>query len=118
MTRRADPRELRGHYPLSGDFRPGSVVLNAVPVTVLIPVPSVARFRVRFLSTVNGTLAGRFVRPDDDVEYQANQPADVTITGGVETKLDVELHFGEGYLKLTFTPSGNGNITYADCSQV
>jgi hypothetical protein len=119
MTRQPVADARRGHWALGGDFTAGSPFLTAVPIGVTLPMAGAERMRVRFrTSGAGGTLAARFVRPDGpDTPYTQMQPVDVTVTANVEAVLDIEPHFGEGLIRLTFTPSGNGNITFCDASQ-
>jgi hypothetical protein len=119
MTRQPVVSERRGHWAVGGDFVAGSPFLNAVPISTTIPIAGAERMRVRFkTSGAGGTLAARFVRPDGvDTLYTQMQPVDVAITVNVEAVLDIDPHYGEGLVKITFTPTGNGNITFCDASQ-
>jgi hypothetical protein len=119
MTRQPTITERRGHWAAGGDFTPGSPFLNGVPIATVVPLGGADRSRIRFKATgAGGTLAARFVRPDgQDTAYATTQPADTPITVNVEATIDLNPHFGEGLMKLTFTPAGNGNIAFCDVSQ-
>jgi hypothetical protein len=119
MTRQPVADARRGHWALGGDFTAGAPFLNAVPIDEILPMTGAGRMRVRFkTSGGGGTLAARFLRPDgSDALYSQSQPVDLSVTAGVEAVLEIDPHYGEGLLKLTFTPSGNGSVTYCDASQ-
>ena len=116
--RPADPREARNHQALGGGLKPGNAVATATDVSDTRAVAGEVRWRVRFKATVNGTLKARYLQPDGITEYTANNPADVPVTANVETKLDEPAHYGEGMVKIIFTPGGNGTITVADMSHI
>lgn len=119
MTRQPVADQRRGHWAVGGDFTAGAPFLAAVPIDEILPMTGAGRMRVRFkTATSGGTLAARFLRPDgSDVSYTQSQPVDLTVAAGVEAVLDLDPHYGEGLLKLTFTPSGNGTIAFCDASQ-
>jgi hypothetical protein len=119
MSRQPTVNDARGHWVMGGDFTPGSPFLNAVPIEELVAMAGADRTRIRFQTTgAGGTLQARFVRPDgSDAAYNQGQPVDLTIADGVGAVLDINPHYGEGLLKLTFVPSGNGSVVYCDISQ-
>lgn len=98
-------------------------VLNGVAVSQIIAIAGANRFRLRWKSSCAGTLSFAYVGPDRDVNnsvagtvYAQNNPADVSVSAATETKADIELLYGEPYLKVTFTPGADGTITYAHAS--
>lgn len=111
--------DRRGHWSVGADFRPGAPFLAAVPISVVVPTAGANRLRLRFKTTGNGgTLVFQFVRPDEsDTPYTGSQPVDQTVTAGTELVVDINPHYGEGLLKLTFTPAGNGSVVFCDVSQ-
>lgn len=92
----------------------GQPVTNGTPITTLVPC-GVGTSRVRIKTTGAGTLSAAFVRLDRATAYSANNPADVPVTGGTETQMNVDSR-GEPWIRFTFTPSATGTITYADWS--
>lgn len=118
MTRQPVADARRGHWALGGDFTAGGPFLNGVAIRVVVPMTGAHRMRLRFQATGAGALQARFVRPDgQDVAYTVMQPVDTAIVANVESVIDIDPHYGEGLLKLTFTPSANGTITFCDASQ-
>lgn len=119
MSRQPDPHDLRGHFTLPAPFNPGGAFVNATPVKARVPFAGAVRGRIRILTAAGGgTLSSKWLRPDGETPYAANNPADVAVVAGVENKLDIDPNFGEGILELTFTPAANGSFTYVDVSQV
>lgn len=117
-TRQPSPRDARGHWTLKGAWKPGTAFTNGAAITIDVPCAGAERIRIRMkTATGGGTLAAAWLRPDGETKYTANNPADVAIVAGTENKMDVDPHFGEGLLRLTFTPSADGTITYVDVSQ-
>jgi len=102
---------------MGGAFAPAATLTNGVAVSVLIPLAGASRWRLRFKSSAPGSLACAYVRPDGTA-YSSNNPSNVAVTADVETVMEVNEHFGEAQARLTFTPSGDGAMTYADLSQV
>lgn len=117
-VRKPVPGVMRGHYEVGGAFKPGTTLTNAVPVVQKIPTAGATRVRGRWLSTIAGTLSFKWIRPDGETEYAANNPGDVVIVGGTENKFDVDPHFGEGLLQVTFTPGATGVLTYFDVCEI
>jgi hypothetical protein len=119
MTRQAVTDARRGHWALGGEFTAGAPFLNAVPIHVIVPMAGAVRARIRFqTSGAGGTLSARFLRPDgSDAPYIQSQPVDLTVTVDVESVLEIDPHYGEGLLKLSFLPSGNGSVVFCDASQ-
>lgn len=98
-------------------FGDGSALTNAQPITVIIPIAGARVLRIRILSAAGGTLSHAFLRPDGVTPYPTNNPADVVVVGGTENKSDITCT-GEGYLKLTFTPTATAALNYCDVMQV
>lgn len=118
-TRLPSPRDVRGHWQLNGTWKPGAAFANGVAVTQDVPCAGAERIRIRIkTATGGGTLAAAWLRPDGNTPYTANNPANVTVVAGTENKMDIDPHFGEALLRLTFTPGGDGTFTYVDVSQV
>lgn len=90
---------------------------NGVPYICSVPSGGVVRIRARIKATVAGTLSAAFLRPDGSTAYEQNNPADVAVTGGTETLMDIS-HYGESRLQLTFLPGANGTLNYLDVSTV
>lgn len=119
MTRQ--PTQLApNHWRLAGDFADGAPFLNAVPIKVIVPMVGAQRQRLHFKTAGGGgTLAFQFVRPDgNDTPYETGQPVNLAVVAGTEVVQEINPHYGEGLLKITFTPTGNGNIAWADVGQV
>jgi len=115
----------RRHRRVGGALAPAAAFLNTVAISALLALAGSARLRIRIKTATNGgELKLEFVRPGsagDFVEadlYTANNPAPVAVVAGTETMLEVADHFGEAMALLTFTPTGNGTITYCDISEV
>lgn len=116
---RADPTMMRIARPIGGALAEGATLTNAVEVSEYVPVAGAARIRVHWKSTVAGSLAIHFCRPDrlpNPARYTAGNPTAVPIVANTENVIDVATHFGEHMMEVAFTPSATGALTYADVS--
>lgn len=127
-----DPLDFRRHRtvdaPLGG--QPPGVLgaacpfVNGTPITKLIPVAGALSVTLRGLfaatgGTGSGTLSFQFMRPApfSTTPYATNNPANVAVTGGTEFIVTINPN-GEAWMLVTFTPSGNGVVTYFDQMQL
>lgn len=93
----------------------GASCANGVRMASLVVCAGASRGRVRFKSTVGGTLGLIFVHPDNQlqpVEYAAGNPATVTVTANTETLLTTPDIAGEASALIVFTPSGSGTVNF------
>lgn len=103
----------------TGAFADGAAVANGVPISIIVTLAGCIAWRHRFKASVAGTLSYEYLRPDRaGTVYTANNPANVAVVANTETKQEVTQHLGESRVKITFTPGGNGTITYSDFSEV
>ena len=109
MAEVPSPKTFRPHREV---FPAGTSYETAVALTKDIPVAGASRFRLRILTSegtpVDGTLSLAFLRPDLATPYAANNPANVTVTSGTETKMDVDPHYGAALARGTWTPAADG----------
>lgn len=116
-ARSSDPAVPRGSYTVKGNLAPGAIV-NGDTYIEIIPIAGASRVRMRWLSTGAGTLSFAFLRPDGSTAYTGRNPANVAVVGGTECYMEIDPHFGEAYLQITFLASAGGSITYCDISEV
>ena len=116
--RRPDPREIRQHLALAGAFADGAAFIAATDIAEIRPIAGDVRWRLRFKANQAGTLKARYLRPDGETEYTANNPGDVAIVANVENKIEDATYAGEAVVKFIFTPTGNGVVTLADLSHL
>jgi|SRR6185312_3908722 len=112
---------------LIGALKAGAVCVASTAMSEYVAIPNKGDVRVRIKASVGGTISLHYMGPDVDVtagtgtEYSTGNPADVTVTADteamVDTGKDTDAHpMGEGYVKITYTPSGSGTITFCDVS--
>lgn len=91
---------------------------NGVAVDWVVPVAGALAFRLRWQSTCAGTLSFAYLRPppNDDTAYTASNPGNTAILANTESVTDFNPE-GEGLVRIRFTPSGNGTLTFADVMQ-
>lgn len=113
-----DPRSVRRWRQGKGDWADGASFTNGSAINWVVPCAGVRSIRMRIkTTTAGGALSAAFLRglEDSSTAYEENNPSDVSVTAGTETKMDVATHYGEPAIKFTFTPGGNGTLDYADC---
>lgn len=103
-----------------GPFADGAAFVNATPISDVVVLAGSAAWRHRFKATGAGTLQYRYLRPvgPTDVPYDIDAPADQPVVANTEVAVEATQHFGESRLRITFTPSANGNITWSDISEI
>lgn len=117
---RPDPLDFRRARPVGGLFEPGAY--DAVdPTVVLIPIAGAFLIRLRGKFTGGGTLSFAYRRnpPDQATAYSAALSpahADEVVVANAEFLVDIAPG-GEGYLAITWTPVGAGNVTFFDQMQ-
>lgn len=110
------------HRRVGGLLVDGAALTNATPVSVIVKLGNgVARWRLHFQATCAGSLTFRYVRPlKNQSLYTAGAPggapAAAAVVANVETIVTVQDHAGEQAVQVTFTPSANGAVTFADLS--
>ena len=134
--RRAPAPEFRQHRTLiGGEMEPGATIAQDSVVREAIPFTSAQNGRIRFKSSVAGTLSAAWMRPglqqrnaasfddDDDLSTAAvgitGNPTDVAIAADTEGMMDVSCA-GEAWLLLSFTEPdvGAGTVTYCNVAQL
>lgn len=120
-----DPTAVRAHREIPTATHAGVVALGAgaaltsgAPCAVAIPVAGAIAWKVRFKATAGGVLTSAYLRPDTVTPYEGDNPGDVAVTANAMAVVSVASHFGEGWVRVTFTPSADGVVTYLDASQV
>lgn len=113
----------RDHRTVGGTLADGVALATGVAVSALIPLAGSSRFRIRIKASAAGTLSSAFVRPgttgfDAASLYTTGNPTDVAVVANTETKLEISEHYGEALLLLTYTPSGNGTLTFCDVCEL
>lgn len=110
-----DPRRALPHRSLLDANDPTAATLaSGVAKSWVVPIAGSPRARLKWLSTCAGTLAFALLRPDGRTAYTTGNPANVVITAGTEADAIIDPLYGEGRLRITFTPSANGTVTYID----
>jgi hypothetical protein len=115
-----NPNFLRAPLELPTPFNVGHAYLladGAFSVKVTIAGSRVARLRYKM--TGAGVFSFAFCRCDAALTpYGADNPANsAAVVADVEDSCDLTLQ-GEAYLKITFTPSADGAITFCDFYQL
>lgn len=102
-----------------GPFADGAALTNAQAVSEIVTVAGAVAWRHRFKATCAGTLSYRYLRPDgSDTPYDVDNPADVPVLANTEVSVEVTQHVGESRLRITFTPSANGAVTWSDFMEI
>ncbi len=135
--RRAPQPEFRQHRTIVGDgeFIPGATIAQDSTIREAIAFTSAQNGRIRFKSSVAGTLSGKWLRPglmqrnaasfddDDDLSTAAvattGNPTDVAVAADTEALMDVSCA-GEAWLLLEFVEPdvGAGTVTYCNVAQL
>lgn len=114
-TNRVNPTSPIIHAPLPGDLAAGSVIAATDSAFARFVVAGAERWRCRILTDNDCTLKATYLRPDTLEPYAANNPANVNVTGGTETKMDVSAHFGEAIVEFeVLAGASDVTIAYAD----
>lgn len=107
------------HRPVGQGLAADAPLSTGVPVEAFIALAGAQRWRVRIRASAAGTLSAAYVRAGRRTDvYAANNPADVAVVANTETAMSEATHFGAAAVRLTFTPSGNGAVTYCDIEAV
>lgn len=107
----------------------GTAVVNAEPLSWYRPLGGVTRWRLHFETDADGTLSAQYIAAgysgldaNGDVDTAellgAGNPTNVTVTGGTDTLMEEDAHYGEYAIMFTFTPGEDGTITRCDISGV
>lgn len=114
-----DGLDFRKARVLQG-WETGVPFVDAVAQAVLTPIQGALGVRIRFKATCDGALAFEYRRNSPDiVTAYTGAPApsaDVPVTADTEAVANIAPG-GEAYLVVTFTPSADGAVTYADIMQ-
>ena len=95
----------------------GAACTNGTPLSALVTIAGASRARCRIKTTCDGVLKFEFVRPLNGrliVTYAADNPATGNITANTEDSLTTTDIAGESQMLITFTPSGDGAVTFVD----
>jgi len=114
-----DPLDARVHRAVSGGtLKAGATYVNTDVLEVILPIAGALSVRLRGLfATAGGTLSFAYLRPDGTTAYTTNNPSNVTVTAGTEAVATIQPN-GEGWLRVRFTATGTGAVTYFDVMQV
>lgn len=133
--RRPPQPEFRQHRTLTGGaFAPGATITQDSTIREAIAFASAQNGRIRFKSSVAGTLSAKWLRPslnpafaaqfDEGVDGSAGvcatgNPLDVGVSANTEVVMEVSCA-GEAWLLLEFTEpdSGAGTVTYCNVAQL
>jgi hypothetical protein len=102
-------------FPAGHALGVAAALTAAVAVTATVPVLGCSRGRVHLKSTAAGTLQLQMADPTGTDAYGDPAAVSVAVVANTDVSLDFDPR-GEAYLKITFTPSGNGEITFCDVS--
>jgi hypothetical protein len=113
--------EANYHIEVQQGLMAGAALTNAVPVTASVSLVEASDWAFYFKATCNGTLTFEYLRPNLTSVYDTNAIANVAVTANTEAfchpDLDVsaaEIPHGQGAMRITFTPSADGAVVYAD----
>ncbi len=107
------PTGLNVHREVGGGLASGAEYENGVPVVVDVAVYGAGGVRFYGKFTAAGSLAIETLRWDGVGVYDTNPVSNVAVSANTEFIQDVYL-LGERGFRLTFTPSGDGAVTYLD----
>lgn len=114
-----DPLNFRRARSLADPFDDGHVFTQAAGAfAITIAIAGALVVRQRFLYTAAGTLSFAYLRPPpkNGTAYSSSvvpPVANVAVVANTEGSVDI-LPAGESLLLITFTPSGNGAVTFHD----
>lgn len=115
------PLTFLRHRPLGEGFLEGTAYLANAVIIITVPIASAILWRLRFKFSSAGTLAFAYLRPPpkNATAYTATPVphADVAVAAATEASADVSPG-GESLLRITFTATDAGVITFADQSQL
>jgi hypothetical protein len=91
---------------------------NGVAVDEYVAVSGSARVRARIKATAAGALDMTFGYFKDDAftAYTTGNPTQVAVSANTEAKIESDT-YGEAYVRIRYTPSANGAVTFADVCQ-
>lgn len=118
------PGDWRIHRRAGGALLDGATLTNGVAAIVVEPVAGALKVRLWFKASVAGTLSFTYRRPvfaggsNPPPAYDTNNPANVAVSANTEVCVTLTDLCGESLLAISFLPSGNGTVTYADIAQV
>jgi hypothetical protein len=92
-----------------------AVLSTGVGAASYVSIPDAGAWRFRGLFTVGGTLSFAYHRPPPTAEtaYTDATPDDVAVTANTPFTTTI-FPQGECFVVVTYTPSGNGTVTYLD----
>lgn len=106
-----NPNELRPAMILGGALAPGQALSNGVPVSVQVPIGGARLVTIRALLTCSGSLQPSFTHPGQSTLYTQGNPTAIAVVGNTEVYEQITAN-GEAAVDLTFTPSGNGVVSF------
>ena len=108
---------LRGAEKVCPD---GTQVVAGTPLQIVEALAGCSRWRLRIKTNGAGTLSAAYRRPGTiPVNYEDNNPADVAVLANDEISMDVDFHWGEEAVEITFTATaGTVTIGYMDLMRV
>lgn len=112
-----DPNQLRAAQSLLSPLGPGSAVSTGVPVSAKVPIAGARLVTIRALVSCAGTLTPTFAHPDGDTLYTVSNPTAIAVSDNTEIAETITCS-GEAVLDLTFTPSGNGVVSFVHILQL
>jgi hypothetical protein len=103
-------------HPISSHqqvWKPGQALQDAVTLSAKVPTIGAAQGVFRFKADVPCTLSYYYLRPDGKTRYDGQALPDQTVAAGTEgfALLDAS---ASAWVEITVTPTGNGQVTYAD----
>lgn len=115
-----DPLDARRHRPVSGGtLEAGAAFVNLDVDDTIVPIAGALAVRVRGLFTGGGTLSFSYLRPPpfEGTAYTVSNPPSVVVVANTEFVTTFEPQ-GESLVRIRFTASATGVVTYLDVMQV
>jgi hypothetical protein len=100
---------------IGGALADNAEVSNGVAAVVNVATGGAQKAYIRLKSSAAGDLDAALLRPDGQTAYTTGAPTTVPVLANTEVEMEVDVN-GVGEIKVTFTPSGDGVVSYCDVS--
>lgn len=120
MPTYAPAQQPRPARRLTGNLAVGAATANTVAISEDVPIAGAAKVKARIKVTNTGTLDmtfGFYNPAGVFTAYTTGNPTQVAVSANTEAQISSDT-YGEDYVRVTFTGTATGAITYCDVSQV
>lgn len=107
------PDQHNIHRSVGGSMDAGAAFTNTTPITEDISISGAGMVRVWGKFSHGGSLTIEYLNWGANGVYDTNACDDIAVTANVEISQILQL-MGERGLRLTFTPTASGTVTYLD----